>query len=1253
MAFNQNNPNEYCIMKTSSLFPQSLFSALALIIAQSVHGQISISVPGLYNTGVNNAGVVLSIQSLEQHYTVSGAASIAYVEPAVDYPPLGWAWLAAPAGSAWIGPNSTTNTASPDPEGFYSYKIQFDLSAFNPAQVRISGFWMTDNTGELFLNNVNTGFTTDAESYKHLSGFDLTTGFISGINSLEFRVLNEFVGPNPTGLCVANLTATLVPEPTLATLLVTGVVAALSRKMLDPKKSATFALAIVAGTNITSFAQSCVNPPADIVSWWSAESSGADELNNNAATLNNGVAFTSGKVGQAFSFDGVDDYVSISASSSLNVGNGDGFTIEAWIQTTTTSSQQVIAEWNNGTGGVGVHFMHSIGALGGAGSLFANIVDTSGGDHYFATAAGVLNTANFLHVALTYNKSNGVAKIYLNGAVSGSANIGVVTPQTTYDLYLGTRSSGGGIGSFFSGSMDEVSLYSRALSDAEILAICSADTSGKCKSGPPVILNQPGDRTIVQGGGVNFSVAANGLSLAYQWFFNSNTLANATNSTLVLTNIQAIQAGIYSVTVSNSFDAVTSSNASLSVIEACPWPRDTLQNWWSGDGVASDWFGGNNLNLSGGLAYTNGKVSQAFYFDGTDDFASVPTGSADIGSGDGFTIECWIKPDSTAVAQTLFEWNNGSTDGVQLWTSIPALGGAGSLFANIKQTNGTSRTLASPAGIVVTTNFQHIALTYNRTSGIAKIYRNGASVASQNITSFRPQTTYAFYLGKRISSGGPAFFRGAMDEVTLYRRALTDTEILGIYLADMNGKSCQPPEFVSQPAAKIVSPGSNAIFSATVRGSFPFTYQWRRNGNILPNETNLTLTVSNAQPSQAGSYSLNVTNPVGTAISASVLLKVNVVTAKGNGLNLTNSLHAFGTAVTIQLINAYTNGLIFYTLDGSQPTFAASQYTAPFVISNTVTLRALGYSADFFESGELDPITILLPPSYPLSISSGGGGTVSANPAGSTFLSNTVVTLTATPNAGWAFLKWTGDASGVTTNTTVTMTRAKSARAIFGTTLNTTAAGGGSVALNPLGGTYAYGSTIQISAIPNAGNQFALWGNAATGTINPFSFILTNSNPTVSSLFASVPGGQSALTIIPVGRGVVSTSPRANTYTTGAGVTLTATPDAGQTFLGWSGDASGVVNPLITTVSSNKIIYANFTKRPSLTATASPNILFTEGIKLVVTGDPGDEYQMEASTNLTQWSVLTTLTNTYGTSEFTHTAATNAPRFFYRAKLLN
>lgn len=218
------------------LFPGIVLTLAVLSTAVDAKGEMTISVPGLYNTGVNGSGGVLPLQSLEPHYAVSGAVSIAYVEPPVYEPNLGWAWLPAPAGSAWIGPNSTTNTASPDPVGIYNYTLQFDLASYNPADVRVSGSWMTDNTGELFLNGLHTGFTTDGESYKHLTSFNLTSGFIAGLNTLEFRVLNEFVGPNPSGLCVAGLSATLVPEPNTASLtvslLVGTAVCALQRKRM-------------------------------------------------------------------------------------------------------------------------------------------------------------------------------------------------------------------------------------------------------------------------------------------------------------------------------------------------------------------------------------------------------------------------------------------------------------------------------------------------------------------------------------------------------------------------------------------------------------------------------------------------------------------------------------------------------------------------------------------------------------------------------------------------------------------------------------------------------------------------------------------------------------------------------------------------------------------------------------------------------------------------------------------------------------
>ena len=58
-----------------------------------------------------------------------------------------------------------------------------------------------------------------------------------------------------------------------------------------------------------TFQASCVAPPSGLVSWWQGEGDANDQMSHNTGTLVNGAAFTTGKVGQAFSFDGVNDYV--------------------------------------------------------------------------------------------------------------------------------------------------------------------------------------------------------------------------------------------------------------------------------------------------------------------------------------------------------------------------------------------------------------------------------------------------------------------------------------------------------------------------------------------------------------------------------------------------------------------------------------------------------------------------------------------------------------------------------------------------------------------------------------------------------------------------------------------------------------------------------------------------------------------------------------------------------------------------------
>jgi hypothetical protein len=316
------------------------------------------------------------------------------------------------------------------------------------------------------------------------------------------------------------------------------------------------------GLVLSSNAVLTVNPPppcapiqAGLVSWWPGEGDASDIFETNNGVIVGGVTFAPGEVGQAFSLNGSGEYISVPASTSLNVGLSGGFTIEGWINPQSTASQEPIAEWQDG-----VEFWISTG--GGSGSLYAQIIDTSGGGHNFWSSAGAVVANQFQHVAVTYDKSSGVGRLYVNGLVVATANLGTFTPQTSPSLALGAR-----VGQiYWAGLLDEISLYNVALTSNQIAGIYSAGSSGKCP-GPPIIYVQPTNQTVNAGDTVNFGATVSSPKpVNYHWLLNETNIYAATNITLVLTNVQASNSGLYSIVVSNNFGFTTSSNAVLQVV---------------------------------------------------------------------------------------------------------------------------------------------------------------------------------------------------------------------------------------------------------------------------------------------------------------------------------------------------------------------------------------------------------------------------------------------------------------------------------------------------------------------------------------------------------------------------------------------------------------------------------------------------------------------------------------------------------------
>jgi uncharacterized repeat protein (TIGR02543 family) len=144
-------------------------------------------------------------------------------------------------------------------------------------------------------------------------------------------------------------------------------------------------------------------------------------------------------------------------------------------------------------------------------------------------------------------------------------------------------------------------------------------------------------------------------------------------------------------------------------------------------------------------------------------------------------------------------------------------------------------------------------------------------------------------------------------------------------------------------------------------------------------------------------------------------------------------------------------------------------------------------------------------------------------------------------------------------------------------TLSTNTVGNGSITLNPPGGTYGDGTVVTCTAVPDAGWQFDGWSGDLTGSTNPQN-ITMNSNKSITATFSLIQVPTYTLTVNTSGQGTVSLNPPGGTYDEGTVVTLTATPDTGWQFSGWSGDLTGSTNPDTITMNSNKTVTATFTE---------------------------------------------------------------------------
>jgi len=225
----------------------------------------------------------------------------------------------------------------------------------------------------------------------------------------------------------------------------------------------------------------CKSPPACVlcpdsgVSWWAAEGDASDAFRTNAGTLQNSPGFDAGLVGQAFSFDGVSQAVTVPYAASLT---NSAFSVEAWVNPAGQVDEGLIFGQNYGR--------RLVVRAGNRGLGVALVVSTNRLSSFEVESSAEIPLGEWTHLAGTWDPGSPFLSLYINGALDQQATLDVVPWDSGCAFHIGGVYEPSGdcatVDYFFDGLIDEVTLYNTALAPEEVLAIYNASAAGKCNT---------------------------------------------------------------------------------------------------------------------------------------------------------------------------------------------------------------------------------------------------------------------------------------------------------------------------------------------------------------------------------------------------------------------------------------------------------------------------------------------------------------------------------------------------------------------------------------------------------------------------------------------------------------------------------------------------------------------------------------------------------------------------------------------------
>ncbi len=519
----------------------------------------------------------------------------------------------------------------------------------------------------------------------------------------------------------------------------------------------------------------------DVEGVWSGNSNNGTVYSNASGGGDRDISNANGVYSRGGDFDGDGDWVDVGNDESLNLT--DGMTLLVWLKYTNTglgSNAYIITKNEFGGSGSNRAYILHADSYG----KFSLIIHNSSGTSFIIAHDENYHDGNWHHVVGTWEPDNLV--LYVDGIlVNSTITIGGFATSTN------SVRIGGWDGTYrpFNGSIDEVMIFNRSLSEDEIKQLY---TSGRAKWAYS-------DYSLFDGSGsdeVNLTIGTDATHILPEFKFDVGTydfyspILEASSLNPMTLNVSEVTAPTLTVNSPNNdsnwntndvvFNASATDSNNVSVFNDYG-----LVSWWRMDDANSstvfDYMGRNNGSVEGNAVQTDaGKMGKGFEFDGAGDWVDCGNGER-LNITDAITISAWVYPIGPVgdmyyiVGKKLNGYPNTIQYGLQIdYTTIDFILG-----------NSSTTFIQADSSTTISHNVWHnIIGTWDKNGDtLLHIYIDGSEAsydfqANRSIDIF---TTTANLLIGMKDLGLNRDFNGTIDDVMIFNRSLSAEEIQGLY----------------------------------------------------------------------------------------------------------------------------------------------------------------------------------------------------------------------------------------------------------------------------------------------------------------------------------------------------------------------------------------------------------------------------------------------------------------------------------------